>query len=74
MTNQEWVQSLSTGQLAKFLCSMMDCTEKCIGYQDCHHGHNGMVEWLKASRNPSKITDDAVKAIEQIGRMAHGEA
>lgn len=47
MTNFEWIKAMGVGELAKFLCSNMECS-KCFASDSCSFGDNGMVKWLKA--------------------------
>ena len=46
MTNLEWIRTLDAKELAKFLCSNMDCSD-CFASQYCSLGKNGVIEWLK---------------------------
>lgn len=58
MTNQEWIQSMSLGKLARFLCLMQrECDEDCPGYEHCKAGQNGMVVWLKARGGYARTED-----------------
>lgn len=47
MTNFEWIKAMDLKNLAKFLCSNMECS-KCFASENCSFGVNGMIEWLKA--------------------------
>ena len=46
MTNEEWIKSMSTEELTRFLCSYTSCGV-CRARDDCSLGDNGLYKWLK---------------------------
>lgn len=54
-TNADRIRAMSDEELAKFLCSILDCeSEKCPGLAYCALGKNGCADWLK---QPAKDGD-----------------
>lgn len=53
MTNEEWIKSMSTEELALFLCSHADCN-MCIAGDDCSFGDNGLYKWLKKEKESAE--------------------
>ena len=47
-SNGDRIRAMTDEELGKFMCSRLDCYgSDCPGKHLCHHGSNGLVEWMK---------------------------
>ena len=46
MTNEEKIKSMTTEELAKFICKLLSC-DSCPGSDICYRNANGLQAWLK---------------------------
>ena len=48
ITNADRIRAMSDEELAKFLCSILNCESgKCPGIAYCASGNNGCADWLR---------------------------
>lgn len=47
-TNREYLSTLSVEDLSKWICNHHSCECRCVGYEKCHYGHNGIQDWLQS--------------------------